>query len=245
MTINRLEWDSEFFGRIVSSIEIHSGMQVGVVVDACRHALRAGARSTCYIYAEDQRCAEQFIEEISRSGISVQPFGSVVQYRKTDLQASTDDVGPGVARLTLKTDEICDLACESGAYSRFRNDSVLKSHFRHLYERWISNAFEMPGVEAWGIWDSGRLAGIVSMVVRATTASIDLLAVSETCRRRGVGRRLIGVFEQRALACGCTDLTVKTQGANMPARRLYESAGYTMVKERWVWHAHGSGKEES
>ena len=52
------------------------------------------------------------------------------------------------------------------------------------------------------------------------------LAVSATCRGRGVGSALLAEVESRARAADCCRITLEVKGANHDARRLYTRKGF-------------------
>ncbi len=53
------------------------------------------------------------------------------------------------------------------------------------------------------------------------------LAVSATCRGRGVGSALLADVESRARAADCCRITLEVKAANHDARRLYTRKGFT------------------
>ena len=53
------------------------------------------------------------------------------------------------------------------------------------------------------------------------------LAVSATCRGRGVGSALLAEVESRARAADCCRITLEVKAANRDARRLYTRKGFT------------------
>ena len=54
------------------------------------------------------------------------------------------------------------------------------------------------------------------------------IRVHPDCRRRGVGRRLLGFAEDHARARGVRRMQVETQDVNVPACRFYAGAGYVL-----------------
>ncbi|WP_155884530.1 GNAT family N-acetyltransferase [Actinomadura flavalba] len=62
----------------------------------------------------------------------------------------------------------------------------------------------------------------------AHVRAVQGLAVDESARGRGVARALVEAACERAAAEGARRLTLRVLGGNTPARRLYESAGFTV-----------------
>ncbi|MEU3460008.1 GNAT family N-acetyltransferase [Streptomyces sp. NPDC006733] len=80
----------------------------------------------------------------------------------------------------------------------------------------------------------GRLAGYVRIVsptplpCNAHVRQIQGLAVDTWARGRGVARRLMDEALREAGRQGATRMTLRVLGHNAPARRLYESMGFTV-----------------
>ena len=82
----------------------------------------------------------------------------------------------------------------------------------------------------------GQTAGFLQLIHAPDSALvIDLIAVTEPARGRGLARAMIGAAQH--LARGeC--LRVGTQVANLPSLRLYESLGFRAVTSNYVMHLH-------
>ncbi|MET8628651.1 GNAT family N-acetyltransferase [Kitasatospora sp. NPDC004669] len=80
----------------------------------------------------------------------------------------------------------------------------------------------------------GRIVGYIRQVPPTPLASnrhvrqIQGLAVDDTARGRGVGRRLVEAACAAARAEGARKMTLRVLGWNAPARRLYESCGFVV-----------------
>lgn len=55
---------------------------------------------------------------------------------------------------------------------------------------------------------------------------VNYLAVKPTLQGSGIGRRLMGEFEERLLGMGCPKLSLQVRAGNDHARSFYESLGY-------------------
>ncbi|MFD5463790.1 GNAT family N-acetyltransferase [Kitasatospora sp. NPDC127059] len=80
----------------------------------------------------------------------------------------------------------------------------------------------------------GRIVGYVRQVpatplaVNRHVRQIQGLAVDDTVRGRGIGRRLVEAACAAARADGARKMTLRVLGWNAPARRLYESCGFAV-----------------
>jgi len=82
--------------------------------------------------------------------------------------------------------------------------------------------------------------------IEMTESSFDLywIAVDETARGSGVGRRLLDAAEADAAARGCSQLFVETSGRAQyaPTHAFYSNAGYTRIAELPDFYSPGDAK---
>ena len=78
------------------------------------------------------------------------------------------------------------------------------------------------------------VAGFVTCHVDGTKGSIGLIAVDERARGKGLGAALVLSANSWFREAGVSSVTVVTQGANLPAQRLYQAAGFaSQAVEIW------------
>ena len=85
-----------------------------------------------------------------------------------------------------------------------------------------------------GFWvaDEDGVIGMVGIERHAAdTAELRRMAVNAAQRRRGVGRALLATAEDFCRQHGYHRLILSTSELQVPARRLYESGGYRLVRE--------------
>ncbi|MCX7381538.1 MAG: GNAT family N-acetyltransferase [Alphaproteobacteria bacterium] len=107
-------------------------------------------------------------------------------------------------------------------------------------EAWGADAFALqialPGV--FGLLDEA--GGILLARVAADEAEVLTIAVHQSARHRGIGRRLLGAARDRAGADGAATMFLEVSTANTAARALYDSAGFVAVGLRRRYYADGS-----
>ena len=86
---------------------------------------------------------------------------------------------------------------------------------------------------------AGVLGFLLGVVERAYEARILILAVDEGARSRGVGARLVGLFEERFLARGIRRINLEVRVTNETAIRLYERLGFERRKILPHYYADG------
>ena len=119
---------------------------------------------------------------------------------------------------------------------------------------WVKDCDRIPGnhpigwpsrfdVTKWcfaAAFDNGRRVGGAALVVdprdvdgnsaQAGVALLWDLRVDCAHRRRGVGRALLAFVEDHARSRGCRAIRAETQDINVPACRIYASAGYSIAE---------------
>ncbi len=147
------------------------------------------------------------------------------------LGTGRDGDGPEIMPVRPATDEVLArslLAVQRAAYAveaaLIGDDRIPPLHesladLRAAPLRWLA------------AYDGSRLLGAVGWTEDDTHVDIDRLVVEPTAHRRGVGRALTITVLAHA---GTRRVLVATGRANRPARRLYESLGFTTVGDEEV-----------
>ena len=235
--IKYLPFDSELFGYKVGEIAAGSAFSL--------HEVSKEAQLSSYklVYIKS-------LIKIPGAKLTTPPyFDLVLADEKITYQlpvSKTEENGtflpePNIYLYTKSAPEtqLINLALQSGAFSRFATDPHFKNQeFQKLYSLWIYKLVtkELPE-ELWVYLKAeNNLAGFFSIGFATATATISLLAVAETVRRKGIGQALLQVALTRARHQGCTTLRVITQQANMPAVRFYEKAGFVRTNTVYLYH---------
>ena len=218
MSIERLKWDSEFFGfgvgRLVGEIESEN---------ALRDALAAGsAQGLTLIYGEcagdDERAHE----------ISLACGGRFVDTKRTYTVPLQRSPLPPVEGIVPVSDanaytrrQLRQLAWQSAVFSRYRVDpNMPPGSWRRMYAIWIERSVQGELADAVLVAtinanDRVRIAGMVTVSHRGDEGSIGLLAVDARWRRGGIGSRLLCAAASWCAERRCAHLSVVTQGDNV------------------------------
>lgn len=240
MNVERLAWDSTFFGfgvgRLTGPVESQTAVR-----DALARGQEQGLRlvySQCP--GQDERghriallCGGRFVDAKRTYALPLPPSSRL---RPVDAIAAVRNVDPCTRR------QLRRLAWQSAEFSRYRIDPEMPpGSWRRMYSIWINQSLNGERADAVLVngaaaGDGSQLAGMVTLSQRGDEGSIGLLAVDSEWRGRGIGSQLL-----RAAACWCaerrcTRLSVVTQGANEAACRAYQRAGYALSNETHVFH---------
>ena len=143
--------------------------------------------------------------------------------------------GIRVTRARELTADLELLAWQSGAHSRFRRDARIGQHaFEALYTHWLRRVLDEGTV--WSAADEDHTVGLLAFAEGRDHAHIELVAVAPAARRRHVAQHLVQIAAQEAVRRGHPVLQVVTQGTNQPACRLYEAAGFRLLRTEHVYH---------
>jgi [ribosomal protein S18]-alanine N-acetyltransferase len=92
---------------------------------------------------------------------------------------------------------------------------------------------------------SRAIAAYGVMSFGAGEAHILNLCVSEPCRCRGVGRRLLVALVERATAAGMSEAFLEVRPSNTAAIRLYQAVGFEQVGMRRGYYQAVGGREDA
>ena len=228
--VERLPWDSEFFGFPIARISGvgPEGGGLDAAVDTCR--------------SQDVACA-YFLCGAGEPGTIVAAIRRgfrLVDVRVTLRAALEREVRPAPGARDAREDDLP--ALRSLARSLFRDSRFFTdgkfavARVEDLFGRWIERDVETGIVAV--VEREGGIAGFATARTGGSEAAIGLVGVAPESRGRGVGRQavsaLLGRLSGRAAA-----VRVVTQARNVGALGLYESLGFRTVSvEAWLhWWA--------
>lgn len=133
--------------------------------------------------------------------------------------------------------EIKELAFQSGAFSRFKIDVDLNPKFEKLYEMWIEKSIEGSFAdEVLVTYNADKISGFITLKYNDLFAAIGLIAVDESLRGKGTGRRLMQMAEFATNQKSLSEIRVPTQLANLRACNFYKIQGYTELNRTYIYH---------
>jgi dTDP-4-amino-4,6-dideoxy-D-galactose acyltransferase len=152
---------------------------------------------------------------------SILPQPLIKEYIKTEL-----------------TDDLIELAIQSGVYSRFKKDvNITESKFEELYKLWIEKLVSKNNNEIILINETNdKINGFLSLGKKNNRADLIMGAVDKNSRGLGIGKQLFLEAERIAHQKGYKEIQIVTQGLNKPACELYKKLGYKIEKEEYIYH---------
>jgi dTDP-4-amino-4,6-dideoxy-D-galactose acyltransferase len=233
LNVQRLDWDSEFFGfgvgRLVGSFESSSAL-----VAALKEAAERGLRLVYGVCDHKDVASHQIALATGGRFVDAKRTYALdlvnVQPTRVDIEEAGDDA---CSRRQLRS-----LAWQAAEFSRFRVDPKLPTgSWRRMYSAWVRNSLNGQLADAVLVERmSDRIIGMITVGHSGKRGQIGLFAVDHPWRGRGVGRHLLDAAHERCRTEGCSKLLVVTQGDNIAACRSYERAGYLVVEEQDIFH---------
>lgn len=136
------------------------------------------------------------------------------------------------------TDDVLQLALESGKYSRFKLDGKLPAgSYERLYTRWIEQSVKHSiATEVFCYMIESELRGLMTIELKDGVGTIGLVAIHPVFQHRGIGTSLLRHVIRFAHDKRCEKLYVATQLDNEPACHLYKKCGMVIDSITQVWH---------
>ena len=136
--------------------------------------------------------------------------------------------------MTIRTLTVLDTPFLVSARETFAdawNENMINSSFK------AGNLFGFIAEES----VNGKLLpiGFITYSVNIDTADIADLFVAEKFRKKGVGNALISAIIRDAETRGVKKLFLEVRESNLPAKKLYEKAGFTFLSVRKKYYADG------
>jgi dTDP-4-amino-4,6-dideoxy-D-galactose acyltransferase len=233
-SVERLEWDSRFFGISIGRVSL-SEATPNELVDAVR-------------WADDERieCLYWLIDGNDRSSPhAAETYGFHLVDVQLTLETGLPSAGEASndsAMVKVRPSEPGDLpallamARESHRDSRFYYDG----HFSEekcgsLYEEWIHRArreSDMILVAEHAFQPAGYC---VCHLSAQGVGSIGLIAVDRRWHRSRIGTALVTSALRHFERSGMRSATVVTQGRNIPSQRLYQRTGF-VTRSMKLWY---------
>jgi GNAT superfamily N-acetyltransferase len=240
MDIYEDTWLSQTLGRAAYRVEL-TGTE-----NAWEVSKHAASQQAAIYYAKIETARVGAVRQLLLAGFFVVDVNVtfVMEAKHCDPSRAEGEIQVGEFA-DAQRDKVLDIAGSSFRYSRFHLDPLIDDSLAHRIKReWINNYItgsrgESLLIASIGDVPAGFLAVIGSEANGLRTRTIDLMAVANPFRARGVGKALVAAFINRYRDQGDL-LTVGTQAANIPSMRLYEKFGFTIMKTAYVVHLHVS-----
>jgi dTDP-4-amino-4,6-dideoxy-D-galactose acyltransferase len=245
--IQRLDWDSSFFGYEVGKIWVEKDM------DPIQFKKEAQKFHLVYVYSQEfitnlpdktKHVVTQLEWEINLAqNFSKRDFTSLFDKNEKGENGIFEISKRSIFESSLSEnlysrllEEVEELAILSGEFSRFNLDTQFRNNeFNKLYIQWIRNA--VWGEEKVLVYRQNfQTKGIITLGSDARKGRIGLIAVSEECRGKGIGKQLLQAGIELSSQNGQEMLQIGTQKINLAATGLYQKMGFHLSGQTEIYH---------
>jgi dTDP-4-amino-4,6-dideoxy-D-galactose acyltransferase len=232
--INRLAWDSRFFGKQVGKINVQKNEPLE---DLLCFAKKQGYE-LLYIYCDSA------VQEAIVGSYNLFDVGGHIRFVKSSdrfiAHETTSQLEISPYTQQDLTPELIKIAFLSGHSSRFKMDiSLPAGSFERLYETWIKNSLERrPQVSIYIYSVKSTPVGLITAEWSEFNCIIGLLAVLPAFQGQGIGTKLIKYVESICMLKGIISIEVKTQLSNRGARDLYVKNSFLEQDRSFLYHGH-------
>ena len=236
MKIEKLEWDSNFF-----SLNIYKLNELIQQDENFQNKLEKFVfeNNVDLIYFESDYLIENlFIDFKSLKAYLVDTkttFSKTAAYNAFDqkLIKKTSEI-----EVDKYEDKIIKLALQSAQYSRFKVDkNFSEDDYKKLYKEWIINSINKKIAKEILFYQiEDDIAGLITLGVKSNIGDIGIVAVEDKYRGQGIAKKMLFATENWFFENNLKTINVVTQGDNLPAKALYKSCGYKIIKRKFFYH---------
>ncbi len=225
--INKLEWDSEFFGYPVGEVGFeYSHKQL---LEEWRYNL--SNFKLVYKYSES-KIQDQTNKDFSYYLVDTRmPFRKKVSFKKLHKSIVEYDGD-------IPNEQLVDLAQLAGIHSRFRrDDNISNDQFKNFYRIWIEKSVQGVLADKVFVYMVDRnIVGFATVKINGENGVAPLFAVNRAFEGKGVSFALMNAVEGFIYSQDSRYLVSSTQGINKKAIKVYERFGCKFEKESYVYH---------
>tara|TARA_R110000737_G_scaffold352064_1_gene396468 strand:+ start:18303 stop:18998 length:696 start_codon:yes stop_codon:yes gene_type:complete len=223
--IQHLNWDSDFFNLKIGKV---LGLNNEIIQE-----LISKNYDLLYVFSQDPKGISNNIIKQSNA----QLVDSKVIFQK-EIKFDGKLVDCVEFSSSDSMDQLFQLALESGHKSRFKLDENFeKGKFEELYNIWIKKAVNETETQKVFVYrDKSSLGGFVTIEIKNETAVIGLIAVHDSLRGQGIGKKLMNQVESYLINRKIPKLEVATQLENSGACKFYEQLGFEIKETIKIYH---------
>lgn len=231
MKIEKLKWDTDFFGFQIGRSEV-SDFQIDKFEDLLKSSREEGLK-LIYVYPLDQVSINSFVKlniPLVATNLIFEKSNFIKTKSKPNLKSFSEDD-------SFK--EIEELAFLSGEFSRFKKDiNFINNEFNFLYTEWIKKAINKEIANEVIVYKyNNKICGFISYKINhLNNLIIGLIAVKTSEQGHGIGKSIMQYIETIAVDKGIRKVIVSTQLENVKAVAFYKSCGYKLLEKQEIFH---------
>ncbi len=234
MSINFLEWDSNFFEKKIGSIDLSNDCWQDM-----NRIFKIGKDESFDLVYGFLKVKDK--QTIIRKSLKVYYQTTNVTYKKKlSNHLAIRDGHIRIADSLCDASSLKDLAFQAGHSSRFVKDLNMGLNAgQRLYHTWIENSLNKSIAHEVLVYDKDDITGFITLKCNDNHTEVGLIAVDARFRNQNIGSRLLDAAEIFGLQNQHEYIKVGTQIENANACRFYERnlfvpESYTQIYHFWL-----------
>jgi dTDP-4-amino-4,6-dideoxy-D-galactose acyltransferase len=223
--VQKVEWDSDFFGYNVGKIFLDEKDEFD------SEKFREAKNDFKIIYIFSKKTISELREHLVEEKLNFK--------KKLDKKCLIKSSPIYFNSLIHSRKELFDLAIVSGTQSRYKLDiNFDNNEFERLYEKWIDNSIQnLESKTKIIIYLLNHIiVGFTVFSIKDLNVNIELIAVDKKFRGKGIGSKLIKQVEEIAIDFNCETMDVNTQSINNDSIQLYIKNNFMCVNKTYIYH---------
>lgn len=244
LEIEELPWDTEHFGVRVG--ELYVGR---ACADEVRATLDATAHQFELIYVRNANTDAMSQDVLQAFNGEQTDTRAVFERSSLELPKETTPAPAGGLRRAepgTNSSALRSLGRQVAEHSRFQNDSRMPPAWTSiLYETWLASSIEREHADevlVW--WLDDEPVGLYTIKVAGDCGTLDLFAVDQAHRGKGIGAALTQAGLLWMQERGLSRASVTTQ-LNNPVCKLYRGFGYSLAETEDIYHLWPNAEESA
>ena len=226
MGIRTLEWDSEWLGLRVGSVD--PGVSLPDEKELKEFDL---------VYFFRDPSDKKGLSWMARH--QMEPIDRRLEYLLELKTSSTSSSVPELYERGEYDEKLIELGETSFEWSRFKRDSRIgDSKFRLLYRQWMEASLNNKLSDFVFVQkdEQEQIAGFAVVKIQEQKSFLVLLAVANAQRKKGCGKALVKKAAAFAISKGAISMSLLTQFENRAARHFFEGLGFQIKSQVNIYH---------
>ncbi len=227
--VEKLNWDSTFFRQNIGKITLSDRNDILTL----NNLENNNQYDVIYVFS-NVLLFDDIVEMCLTNSNFIHVDRKVTLELNLDLDHNKYEDFDDISIASNVSNDIINLAYESGHLSRFYKDERFRQYFPSLYKLWIEKDF-LEGYVFVKTFEN-KIVGLLSVTINDHISNIGLVAVDTIFRGQGIGVQLFNSLFSFLKSRNVKLCRVVTQSENDPALKLYDKVGFKVIDVVDVWH---------
>ncbi len=229
--IEELKWDTEFFGVKSARVILNNSIDKKELNEILKKI-----ESDNYEFITINNVKNNDNNNYILKNVSNMFLADVnVQFEKRVEKKNEIDNNVSIHNNFEYNQEILEISKKSFVYSRFMNDLNLEKS-SDVYVEWAKNSFN-KGNKYFCVYKiDSKVVGYLLFSIEDMTLTIELIAVDNNYKGKGIGKRLVNKVENFAYLNNINIMKVGTQLNNIYAQNFYINNGFRHISYNSIYH---------